>query len=261
MVDAVLSYHLDANTCGVARFNQALARRLGVPCLSLERHPHILPLVSVKTGEIPSEEGEAYDVAMDVLWYRTFDLFLHGRPSSTWDEVVSKARRVFVADSTIKARRDQVIGFCPSTIAGEASRGAYRVLTFGMVHKKLAPHFSQLKHRLDTEHPDYTIELSAAQHEGKTETIEDAAKELRAIFGDKLRVLGNLSDDALAKELRDVNAVALYYDPALRANNTTAWAALEAGKTLYTNTDEHSPPLDPKLHSWEMLCALLKGAA
>ena len=57
-----------------------------------------------------------------------------------------------------------------------------------------------------------------------------------------MRVLGYLADDALAAELRACDCVALFYDPALRANNTTAWAALDAGKPLVTNTDEYSPP-------------------
>lgn len=265
MVDAVLSYHMDPNACGIARFSQALAKRLGVPfdyVGKIHRWQH--PLVSWKSTEQPSDWWPGNGVSIK----QPYDLFLHDWPTypdygaESWLEYSGRvyAGNGLIAERIRSVRPDAVEAFCPNTLAGNVSRGEYRVLTFGMVHKKLAPHFSQLKHRLDSEHPDYTVELSAAQHEGKTETIEDAAKELRAIFGDKLRVLGNLSDDALAKELRDVDAVALYYDPALRANNTTAWAALEAGKTLYTNTDEHSPPLDPSLHSWDMLCALLKGA-
>jgi hypothetical protein len=80
---------------------------------------------------------------------------------------------------------------------------------------------------------------------------------MRAIFGDKLRVLGFLGDDALAKELREVDAVAAYYVPALRANNTSAWAALEAGKHLFTNTDELSPPLVAP--TWASLVSLING--
>jgi hypothetical protein len=82
---------------------------------------------------------------------------------------------------------------------------------------------------------------------------------MRGIFGDKLRVLGYLGDDALAKELREVDAVAAFFVPALRANNTSAWAALEAGKPLYTNTDEYSPSLDVHTHSWDKLLELLRA--
>jgi hypothetical protein len=36
--------------------------------------------------------------------------------------------------------------------------------------------------------------------------------------------------------------VALFYDPAVRANNTTLWAALDAGTPVITNLDAQSPP-------------------
>ncbi len=241
MIDAVLSYHLDPETCGVAKFNTLLAQKLGVPLLGLAPHPHITPLISVKFSE--------FDVhaANSICWYRVFDLFTHDDAPT---HVVDRARRVYDA-------RD--VG-CPSTLTGDPTRGAYRVLTFGMSHKMLAPHFTQLKQRLDAEHPDYTIELSSAQHHGQSPTAHvENVLSLRAIFGSKLRVLGHLSDDALANELRDVDAVALYYTPALRANNTTAWAALDAGKQLYTNLDAQSPALDASAYSWAKLLERIRA--
>lgn len=266
MIDAVLSYHLNPNTCGVARFNQQLAGRLGVPLLSFDKHPVAHPLVSVKGSEFGFDRP---DWPLIVLWYRRYDLFLHDNPHGLClNECVRNARRVYAGNQSIAAhlrhvREDIIEAFCPSTIAGNQSRGAYRVLVFGMAHKLLLPHFESLKQQLDIEHPDYTVELSTAVHEGSPwdEALTESVDAMRGIFGDKLRVLGFLGDDALAKELREVDAVAAYYTPALRANNTSAWAALEAGKKLYTNTDADSPPLDASLHSWEMLTALIKGAA
>lgn len=245
MIDAVLSYHMNPATCGVAKFNHALAHRLGVPCLPLavaDAHDkHVL--ISIKTSEIPESR----------LFWRSgsYDLLLHDRPE--WiaqHRICRDAARVFYADE---------IG-CPSTVDGNPTRGAYRVLAFGMAHKLVLPHFAQLKRDLDRDHPDYTIELSTAVHEGNPwdEALTQSVASMRAIFGDKLRVLGFLGDDALAKELHEVDAVAAFYVPALRANNTTAWAALEAGKFLYTNLDAQSPALDPKAHSWDALLNILQ---
>lgn len=231
--------------------------------LSLDQHPRRYPLISIKTSEM--DECALDEWAGIAIWYGTFDLFLHDNPRGLCaHDTVRQARRVFAGSADIKrriaeVRPDAVAGFCPSTLGGNPHRGQYRVLTFGMAHKRLSHHFSQLKHRLDTEHPDYTVEVSRVFHEGKPTNDRESISELRAIFGDKLRVLGFLSDDALAKELRDVDAVALYFDPALRANNTSAWAALDARKTLYTNTDEYSPPLDASAHSWETLLELIRG--
>lgn len=240
--DAVLSYHLNPLTCGVAKFNHQLAKRLGVPCLPLDA-PQRWALVSIKTSEIRGDWR--YEIPAD----RQFDLLLHDRPT---EQIALWPGRVFYADE---------LG-CPSTVQGNPHRGSYRVLTFGMAHKLVLPHFEKLKAQLDQEHPDYTISLSTAVHEGSPwdQAFEDSTTAMRAIFGDKLRVLGFLADDALVKELQECDAVAAYFTPALRANNTSAWAALEAGKPLYTNTDAHSPALDVTQHRWESLIEVLSAA-
>jgi len=73
--------------------------------------------------------------------------------------------------------------------------------------------------------------------------VAEAGERIRSIFGDKARVLGYLADDALARELRDCTAVAMFFNPALRANNTTYWAAVDVGRPVITNRDEYSPML------------------
>lgn len=226
-------------TCGVAKFNHALAERLSVPLDDLDtsrKYQH--PLVSIKAHEV----GERLEW-LKQLPHREYTLLLHDRP-----QFVPANRRVFYADN---------VG-CPATIHGNPTRGAFRVLTFGMAHKRLLPHYESLRVQLDVEHPDYTVEMSTAIHEGHPweDGLAQSVTDMRDIFGDHLRVLGFLGDDALAKELQDCDAVAVYFDPAFRANNTTAWAAIDAGKVLYTNRDEHSPPADFD-HSWDRLIQTL----
>lgn len=255
--------------CGVTKFNVALAQRLGVPHDWVGYiHRYKEPMVSMKFAEGGTRD---WFPGCGVSVHHPYHLFAHDwftYPSHDHQCWLTGAISVIAADPSIASamrdeRPDVRTAFCPSTISGTAHRGGYRVLVFGMAHKLLLPHFEALKQRLEIEHPDYTIELSTAVHEGNPwdVALRESAEAMRGIFGDKLRVLGFLGDDALAKELRDCDAVAAYYTPALRANNTTAWAALEAGKTLYTNTDADSPLLDPKLHSWDMLTAIIKGAA
>jgi hypothetical protein len=247
MPDAVLSFHQNPNTCGVAKFNSVLAKRLGVPMLPLmsdSQHP----LVSVKVAELPPDTPMCYAD-------KPFDAFFHD-----WDiramDFATRAKRVFagnrvIADQIRKFRPDVVAAYCPSTLSGNPSRGIYRVLVFGMAHN--------LKLYLDGFQPGYTVELSTAVHEGHPwdQALTESVAAMRGIFGDKLRVLGFLGDDALALVLQEVDAVACFFTPALRENNTSAWAALEAGKKLFTNTDEHSPKLDAKAHSWDKLVELI----
>jgi len=234
--DAVIGWHMNPASCGVAKFNTQLAAHLGVPFRPLRRaYRYGHPLVSIKASEL----GHRWLSLLP----KHGDLLLHDRPSHV------PIRRIFYADE---------LG-CPSTIVGNPTRGRYRVLTFGMAHKRILHHYEALKARLDVEHPDYTLEMSTAIHEGTPweEGLQQSVREMSAIFGDRLRVLGFPADDAIAKELEDCDAVALYFDPAFRANNTTAWAAIKAGKTLYTNLDAQSPTEMP---TWDGLINVLTGA-
>lgn len=244
MNDAVLSYHTSPLTCGVAKFSALLAQKLGVP-LRAWNHPgdSVCPLVSVK----PSE------VTMWPLWehrWPAYDLFLHGVPDipQAW-VCVDQARTVYAANAVIAQalsgrRPDVVTAWCPSTIQGNPSRGTINVLTFGMASKILSGHHLKLKSLLDATGEDYTMSVSCAMHEGSpwSETWQETQAILGGIYGDHLRVLGFLADDALARELRDCTAVALFYNPALRANNTTFWAAMDVpGQAVISNLDAHSP--------------------
>jgi hypothetical protein len=139
---------------------------------------------------------------------------------------------------------DVIEAFAPSTIEGNPTRGTINVLTFGMAHKLGLHHerYLKLKALLDDAPTDYTVSVSTAIHEGSPwDETARVADHLREIFGNHLRVLGYLADDALAKELRDCTAVAIFFDPALRDNNTTFWAAVDAGCYVITNCDDQSP--------------------
>ncbi len=258
MIDAVLSPHVNPFTCGTAKWSVRLAQHLGVPCVGLDRPVKQFkhPLLSCRLTELSDE-----------CWLPSrYDLFVHDW-DARWTWLLVRARRLFAANDELAGQmadathRDIHTAWCPPTIDGNPHRGGYRVLTFGMAHKVQRHEFCCLKAQLEREHPDYTISLSTAVHEGCPwdEALTGAATVMREIFGDRLRVLGFLGDDALAKELLDCHAVAAFFDPAFRANNTSAWAALAAGKRLYTNTDARSPDPDPVAYGWpplvELLCA------
>lgn len=219
--DAVLGYHLNPLTCGVARFNAQLAEKLGVPHDSIGAAGYRHPLVSVKWGELQGQP---------MAMWPTFDLLWHDAGEATLSR---RASRVWYARDT----------GCPSLVRGDASRGAINVLTFGFAHKFQGVHFETLKKWLDRHGEPYTISLSTGIHEGNPWDVgfRENVELMRGIFGDHLRVLGFLGDDALAKELQDCTAVALFYEPAVRANNTTFWAALEAGCLTIANADYQSP--------------------
>jgi hypothetical protein len=250
MIDAVLSPHSPL-TCGTAKWSQQLAKRLGVPFgrfRDLDRYYH--PLISTRLSEVIECEPDT-----------AYDLFVHDFLDD-WRSLIliRRATAVYAANRELAARLrsirpDVITAWCPSSLDGNRQRSGYRVLTFGMAHKIARSHYERLKAQLEAEHPDYIICWTCAVHEGRPweQEFSRAEATLRGIFGDRLRVLGSLADDGLAKELHDCDAVALFFEHGVRENNTTAWAAVEAGKPLYTNRDEHSPDLDVTKYSWDAL--------
>jgi hypothetical protein len=247
MIDCVQSYHTSAYTCGVAKWNLRLARELGVPLLKLGM-PGIRPLISVKPSEIHEWEYPYFK--------RPYDLILHGwhTPKSERERMrnrrwVNGADRIWtVAPETLDLlqciRPDVAVLPCPSTVETPRPRGRETYLTFGMAHKttKVLQHYEAFRDAHAGE--DYTILLSVGVHEGSPwdDALESSATALRHIFGaERVEVLGFLSDAALHREIERATACVAFYDPALRANNTTAWAVLERGKRLITNRDEQSP--------------------
>lgn len=241
MFDAVLSYHLSPLTCGVAKANSILAARWGIPLRGLDaRVSHAL--ISVKPSELPCDP--------DINAER-YTLWLHGPTTKATKRLVAGAERVFYAEQT----------GVPAMINGNPTRPGYRVLTFGMAHKRVLSLFERLKVSLDILYPnDYSVCLSTGVHEGYPweASIQESEADMRAIFGDKFRFLGALADDALAKELQDCDAVAAFFEPGFRANNTSVWAAVAAGKPVYTNRDDESPELHQP-PTWDALVEALRA--
>lgn len=254
MIDCIGSVHLDPLTCGVARFNQALAERLDVPCFPLDgweisKHTH--PLVSVRLSEL----SEMIATSPEPSCWRehgrpvtAYDLFVHDYHRGH-DQLIEGAEHVWAANPAIARwlstlRSDVTTTWCPSPMLHPRPRGPIDVVVFGMGHhRRLLPLYQQLKILLDGHGLRYTVSLSVAVHEDHpfSETFTASCHQLRAIFGDHLRVLGFLGDDALGSAIREASAAALLYDPAVRGNNTSLWTALEAGALVITNLDADSP--------------------
>ncbi len=258
MIDAVLTHPHHPALCGVVKFSTQLAARLGVPCHRRLDAPADHPLLSVK--------GAEGDLSWRPRPVGSYDLFTHDAFGLWIEQLVRDARTVYAANRVIAERLrlirpDVISAWCPSLIQGDDSRSVYNVLTFGMAHKLQLAHYERLKRDLDAEWGDhYTVSVSTAVHEGSPwDATAEVADQLRAIFGDKLRVLGYLADDALVRAMREADAVALFFDPALRENNTTYWAAKALCGRVITNRDEWSP-LSHGDYSWDRLTEVIRGA-
>jgi len=277
VVDAVLSYHADPISCGVAKFSQQLAKRLDVPW---DRWGAMRtnPLFSVKTAEV---RQWFYDVPV----FGPYELFFHDMPNMADGAAMKSARRVFAASAALAEeirpyRRDVISAWCPSLVEAQP-REPITVLSFGMAHKIRTDLYETLKAKLDDTGEPYVVYVSAALHEGTT--FSDASQSfemLRKLFGMNFVFLGTLSDEAMVDRLRTCTYVAAFFEKGLRENNTSVMAAIDAGATVLTNWDDQTPGIflhlttdireEPLPHiarrnwlreyySWDKLVELIRG--
>jgi hypothetical protein len=248
-VQAVVTHHRSGFRSGVARFNELLAERLGVPLYGLEDDGPgwAGSLLSFKVSELDIAARAGLAERLDA-W--DGELFLHELSGLELErELVARARRVHcgnleiyagVRNLTDRAQAAWAPGLIVDRRAFEPA--AVTVFSFGMAHKIHTDMFRRLRGLLDGLERPYAVYVSAANHE--TTTLEDAQavfEEMHELFP-SLYFLGNLSDVAVYNRLRESTFFAAFFDRGVRANNTSVAAAMETGAVVITNLDELSPP-------------------
>lgn len=296
MIDAVLGYHMNPRTCGVAKFNAQLGERLGIPVDEIwnaGEYDH--PLVSIKVSEM----GDPAALWWQCREMRTYSLFLHEYAATSAEiPMITKAATVYAGNAEILARVTRwsagaVEAWCPSLLEATTVplwlqvQAAPRLSVFvcGMAHKMCQEPHRRLRTLLEAAGGPYAVYVSTAVHEGDRRTTYEIA-ELREIYGERVVFLGTLSDVAVLEMMRRTMYTACFFDTGARANNTSIWAALEAGAAVITNLDTYSPGVlehgrtvldvfNPSLDgvaigtglhcslvgvvpTWEGLCALLR---
>lgn len=251
-LDAVVTHHRDGFRSGVARFNELLADRLGLPLVGLDelagRNP-ACPLLSFKLHELGADPAQA--LARWLEGNRSYDLFLHEyRGEEAERDLVAGARHVHCGNVEIEAAVAGVAGsadtlWTPGLIVDDrAFRPAeLSVFSFGMAHKLRTDMFRRLRGLLDASGRSYALYVSAANHE--TASLRDSEivfEEMHEIFPEELYFLGNLSDVAVFNHLVSTTFYAAFFPTGVRGNNTSVASALERGAVVITNLDEHSPP-------------------
>jgi hypothetical protein len=251
--DCVVTHHLNTFASGVARFNELLAERMGVPLMGLfddALGEYRCPLLSFKVGEL--DEGERSSLA-ELLHSRLghMQLYLHDwRGLPLEEELVRRAGRVFCGNrevlEAVSAHHPQPeTAWTPGLLMDQR---AFRpveisVFSFGMAHKIQTDRFRRLRELLERTRRSYAVYVSSANHE--TASIRDAHlvfEEMHQIFPEGLYFMGNLSDVAIYNYLQGTTFFAAFFPNGARANNTSVASAMEQGCVVITNLDEHSPP-------------------
>lgn len=230
---SVVSLHTDPYSCGVAKFSRQLAERLGVPFLNVRdrRYWGSFPLFSLKASEFDCRDVDVVpgpdDYAYGVFWH-----------DAGYELITGYASVVFYADPSLGPNGL----WCPSLIK-PAPLAPLRLFSFGMAHKVQVPHFERVRDLLDREGVPFHLRVSVGLHEGTS--LSDATghfERLKECLGpERVTILGILSDEAVAVELRDADGVLAFFEHGVRANNTTVHAALESGNKVVTNHDRQTP--------------------
>lgn len=254
-MDGVLGYHLNPLTCGVAKFNLLLARRLGIPVRSVfdpAAAEFRAPLLSLKLEEFAEGDPLALDRLLDrAPWGRAYRVFLHAWSGTEIERrMLQEAAVVYCGNAELVAtlrgvRGDLVEAWAPSTLGDvqRFGRAELSVFSFGMAHKIRADHYRRLHALLEETGLTYGLYLSTALHE--TTSFDGSFtvifEELQEIFGKHIYFLGYLSDTAVYNYLAGTTFFAAFFEQGVRANNTSVNAAMQTGSVVITNLDEHSP--------------------
>jgi len=249
---AIVTFHTNPYTCGVARFNVSLAHTLGVPLLTLDfflENPVSGALLSIKCEEIGKVNANGLSNFLETA-SGTFDVYLHGLDGSEAEhEIIGKAGRLFTATKemadAIRSKRSDAIstfapGASPSPIAKEVD---CTLLTFGMAHKIRVAGYRKLGDLLQEETRTFRLEISTALHEGTTfsEDFFTVGNEIRDVFRGNVSFLGFLADEEVSHRMRAADALVAFFPHGVRENNTTVLSAMSHGCAVITNIDQYSP--------------------
>ena len=253
MHTAVVTFHTNPYTCGVARFNHSLATALGVPLVPLESYltsgDASRVLLSIKLEEITA------DVLVrlgSVLEQRTlnYDLFLHAADGSELEQALFVgASRVFAASAEIAeqvrpSRPDVSSVFAPGApVLPRQQPVDCTLLTFGMAHKIRSDGYRRLAALMEGDSRSFRLEISTALHEGGSfdASFFTIGEEISAAFSGNVRFLGFLADAEVSERLREVDALVAFFPRGARENNTTVLSAMTHGCPVITNLDQSSP--------------------
>ena len=223
MIDCIAGYHLNPWTCGIAKFNDILARHLDLPVVgigSVGLSGYRRPLLSLKMSEFTPEDAGALD-GWVAAHSGEFELFLHAFDQTPVEQrILAAAAKVYCGNRELShdlapARPDIVELFCPGTLLNPQrfQKTELGVFTFGMAHKIRVPLYRRLRDLLEATGKTYSVYVSTALHEN---TSFDGSfvvrfEELQAIFNGQIYFMGYLSAPEVYNHLMDCTFLAAFF--------------------------------------------------
>ncbi len=250
--DAVLTYHSNIHTCGVARFNHYLASHLSIPLVRFTQSSGRRlrnPIVSLKVSEIA--DSNLAQVQEEIESLDTYALVLHDFLDGVFlRKIVADAGRVMglnkeIASSLRNLRSDVVVGHTVASFEpprlNEVSD--LTLITFGMAHKIQSARYRRIADLLKSDTRTHLLEISSALHEGTDfdDSFFAVGDEIAEFFEGRVRFLGFLADPEVSRRVASASAMLAFFPSGARENNNSVVSAMHLGIPVVTNLDLLSP--------------------
>ena len=251
---ALITFHKNKFTCGVARFNSSLAESFAIPMIDLESWAEQYEkngkyLISVKPSEIDQVSLIKLIETVSNLENKQWVFFHEFNHTDIEVKLARVADRAIAVDRIIAQRAavylsDIKIGFAPGMNV-QPVKGDFdlSLLTLGMAHKINHFGYDLLDQVVSKSGVRIQLRVTVAVHEGFDigETFTSVPSQIAAVWKSEMYFLGFLSDDAMSEELQKCNAVVIFPQLGARESNSSIIGAMRHGAAVLTLLDQDSP--------------------
>jgi hypothetical protein len=251
---ALITYHTNSYTCGVARFNSALSKALQIPILDINTWVSNADydskyLFSVKPSEFDQHVSDIVSDSLSKLNGRHWVFFHEFNQTDIEIKLAEISEKAIAVDRIIGSAaseffKDVGLGFAPGlNIANNEKVCDVVLLTMGMAHKINKAGYTILDEVVKMDLRSFQLRVTVAIHEGFDigETFVNVPEQVGADWSSELVFLGFLSDQAMSSELRKCDAVVIFPQLGARESNSSIIGAMAHGVAVVTTLDTNSP--------------------
>jgi hypothetical protein len=251
---ALITYHTNSYTCGVARFNGALSKALQIPMIDIDTWVSNADyeskyLFSVKPSEFDQHVSDMVSDSLSKLNGKHWVFFHEFNQTDIEIKLAEISEKAIAVDRVIgsaasKFFKDVSLGFAPGlNIANPEEECDVVLLTMGMAHKINQAGYTILDEIVKMDLRSFQLRVTVAIHEGFDigETFVNVPEQVGANWSSELVFLGFLSDQAMSSELRKCDAVVIFPQLGARESNSSIIGAMAHGATVVTALDSNSP--------------------
>jgi len=251
---ALITYHTNSYTCGVARFNGALSKALQIPMLDIDSWVSSADydskyLFSVKPSEFDQRVVDMVSDSLSKMNGKHWVFFHEFNQTDIEIKLAEISEKAIAVDRVIGSAvstffKDVGMGFAPGlSIANHEDECDVALLTMGMAHKINQVGYTILEEVVKMDLRKFQLRVTVAVHEGFDigETFVSVPKQVGAVWSPELVFLGFLSDQAMSSELRKCDAVVIFPQLGARESNSSIIGAMAHGAAVVTLLDANSP--------------------